>query len=59
MQINVRIVSQYGQQRIFPDCPTAELFCSIAGSKTLTDGAIRDIKALGYSVNVVQDVRTL
>lgn len=59
MQINVRIVSQYGQQRIFPACHTAELFCSIAGAKTLTDSAIRDIKALGYTVNVVPIAQTL
>ena len=59
MQINVRIISQYGQQRVFPACPTADLFCSIAGSKTLTDSAVRDIKALGYIVNVVQDLKTL
>jgi hypothetical protein len=59
MEIKVRIVSQFGNQRIFPACDKAELFCAIAGSRTLTDAAIKAIKALGYAVTVVQDVKTL
>ena len=59
MEIKVRIISQFGNQRIFPACEKAELFCSIAGTATLTDAAIKAIKALGYAVTVVQDVKSL
>ena len=59
MEIKVRIVSQYGNDRIFPVCEKAKKFCSIAKTSTLTDEAIKDIKALGYKVEVVQDVKTL
>ena len=59
MEIKVRIISQFGNQRIFPACETAELFCVISGTTTLTDEAIKAIKKLGYTVSVVQDVKTL
>lgn len=59
MEIKVRIVSQFGNQRIFPACDKAELFCTVAGTTTLTDAAIKSIKALGYAVTVVQDVKSL
>ncbi|MES3022759.1 MAG: hypothetical protein V4857_14370 [Pseudomonadota bacterium] len=57
MEIKVKVVSEYGKQRVRPVCAKAELFCSIAGSKTLTDSQIQDIKALGYAV--VQEAQTL
>ena len=59
MEIKVKIISQYGNQRIFPACAKAELFCKIAGATTLTDDRIQAIKALGYAVTVVHDVQTL
>ena len=59
MEIKVRIVSQYGNQRIFPICEKAKLFCTIAGTTTMTDAAIKAIRALGYAVSVVQDIKTL
>lgn len=59
MEIKVRIVSQFGNKRIFPACEKAELFCKIAGTTTLTDAAIKAIKSLGYTVSVVQDVKSL
>ena len=59
MEITVRIVSQFGNKRIFPACEKSELFCNIAGTTTLTDATINAIKALGYVVAVVQDVKTL
>ena len=59
MEIKVRIVSQFGNQRIFPACDKAELFCVIAGTTTLTAAAIKAIKALDYAVTVVQDIKAL
>lgn len=59
MEISVRLVSQYGNERIQPACEKAELFCRIAGCKTLTQNMVRDIKALGYRVNVLPNVAEL
>lgn len=59
MEIQVRIVSQFGNERVFPACFKAEEFCKIAGTATLTPQAIKSIKALGYVVNVAQDVKSL
>jgi hypothetical protein len=59
MEIQVRIVTQYGNKRIQPVCETAKRFARIAGTSTLTAEAINEIKALGYRVIVVQDVTEL
>jgi hypothetical protein len=59
MEIKVRIVSQFGNQRIFPLCEKAKLFCEIAGTTTLTEHAIKAIKKLGYTVSVVQEIKSL
>lgn len=53
MQIEVSIRTVYGARRIDPECDKARLFANIAGTKTLTDDAIEQIKALGYTVRVV------
>jgi hypothetical protein len=52
----VKIGQQYGQRVIHPANETANIFCRIAGSKTLTQRLVDDIKRLGYSVEVVQDL---
>lgn len=51
--IKVVLAQQYGQEVIRPVCPDAELFCEIAGTKTLTRRMIHQIKSLGYRVEVV------
>ncbi len=52
----VKLASQYGQQVALPANEQAELFCQIAGIKTLTP-RVRDlIKKLGYRIEVVQDL---
>ena len=55
MNITVRIRSVYGIETVYPACPAAELFAKIAGTKTLTRHALRDIAALGYQINVEQE----
>lgn len=55
MKITVRIRSVYGIETVYPSCPTAELFAKIAGTKTLTRHALRDIAALGYQINIEQE----
>lgn len=53
MRIRVVLGNQYGQQVIRPASVEAELFCQIAGTKTLTKQLIEQVKALGYRVDVV------
>jgi hypothetical protein len=52
--ITVVVKDQYGCQVVHPACPKAQAFASIAGTKTLTHQAIKQIKALGYAINVQQ-----
>ena len=52
MEIAVIIGHQYGQEVIRPACPTAEIFCEIARTKTLTRQLVEQIKRLGYTVRV-------
>ena len=41
MFIIVKIVSEYGQNRVYPVCKRAKIFATIAGTKTLTDQAVK------------------
>jgi hypothetical protein len=59
LTIQVRIVSQYGNERIFPVCDNAKLFADIAGDRTLTMANIQRIKKLGYTVEVIHKVTKL
>ena len=52
MKITVRAEKNYGIEVIYPHCKAAELFARIAGTKTLTAHALRDIAALGYTIEV-------
>jgi len=56
--ILVSIRKQYGQDVIHPESREAELFCEIAGTKTLTKPTIDRVKALGYKVTVMQTLPT-
>jgi hypothetical protein len=52
MTITIKIKNVYGSTTYYPVCPRAQLFASIAGTKTLTQAAINDIRSLGYAINV-------
>lgn len=52
--ITVSIKHPFGQERIYPVCPTARAFCELTGTKTLSRQNIKSIKALGYAVIVEQ-----
>ena len=52
MKITVRIKHVYGIERIYPVCEKAEIFCFLAGSKTLNKSDISKIEQLGFSVEV-------
>jgi hypothetical protein len=50
--VTVRIANNYGQRAVYPACDTARKLADLIGTKTFTDRAISQIKALGYSINV-------
>ena len=50
MQIIVTVKSVYGNDLIYPVCPSAQKFAQIAGTKTLSLQNLRQIEALGFSV---------
>lgn len=52
--ITVEIKQVYGNEVIYPVCENSKLFAQIAGTKTLTRNTLRDIKALGYAIEVKQ-----
>jgi len=54
MEILVDVKYVYGQELVYPICPTAKLFADMLGTKTLTKQALAYIKKLGYKVAVVQ-----
>lgn len=43
---------QYGKAVYYPICDKAKVFANIAGTKTLTNDAVRRIKELGYKFNI-------
>ena len=52
--ITVRITNNYGQRAVYPVCDTAHKLAALIGTKTFTDRAIEQIKALGYTFQVQQ-----
>jgi hypothetical protein len=54
MKILVEVRQVYGEEKIYPLCPTGKIFTEIAGTKTLTRKTINLIKDLGYLIEVKQ-----
>lgn len=50
--ITVEIKDVYGSRVVYPACESAKAFARIAGTKTLTPAALREIEALGFSIEV-------
>lgn len=55
MTIQVRIQMNYGNKTVYPVCEKAKIFAQMLGQKILTSSDIAFIKALGFSVEVVQE----
>lgn len=53
--IKIKYRRAYGNEFLEPLCETGKYFARLTGTKTLTRQAISIIKALGYTVEVVQD----
>lgn len=56
LEIKVLIGHQYGQEVIRPACEKAEMFCQIAGTRTVTRKLVEQVKRLGYTVTVIQNL---
>ena len=52
MNITVQIKSNYGNRAVYPACDTSRKLAALIGTKTFTDAAIEQIKALGYVFTV-------
>jgi len=50
-QITLHLKNIYGRTLAYPGCVDSSLFARIAGTKTLTGACLRDIEALGYTIN--------
>lgn len=50
--ITVEIKDVYGSRVVYPACESAKSFARIAGTKTLTPAALREIEALGFGIEV-------
>ena len=48
--ISIEVRSVYGQNKAYPVCADAHLFAQMLRTKTLTRDALKDIIALGYTV---------
>jgi hypothetical protein len=55
-EIDVEVRNIYGVTTHYPACPAAEVFARLAGTKTLTAHALRDIKALGFQVHYCTNI---
>jgi hypothetical protein len=51
MTITIELKWQYGNCAFYPLCETSKRFAQIAGTKTLTQDALRIIKSMGYTIN--------
>ena len=54
MKITIRADKNYGVETFYPSCDKSKIFARLAGTKTLTRHALRDIAALGYEIEVQQ-----
>ena len=50
--ITVEIKDVYGSRVVYPACEAAKAFARIAGTKTLTPAALREIETLGFAIDV-------
>lgn len=54
MKITIRADKNYGVETFYPVCDQSKIFARLAGTKTLTRHALRDIAALGYQIEIEQ-----
>jgi hypothetical protein len=54
--IYVTIKYNYGKRAVYPVCDMAQNLSRIAGTKTLTERTIKEVKELGYTVKVLSEI---
>lgn len=54
MNILVRIANNYGNRAVYPVCETAQKLAALVGCKTFTERVLKQIRDLGYIVEVQQ-----
>jgi hypothetical protein len=57
--LKVKIRNVYGQDLVYPACESSKLFAFLTKSQTLSDGARRTIKQLGYVFEVLPEVKNI
>ena len=50
--IKISVKNVYGRETIYPACKQSAFFAALAGTKTLTEDALRLIRAAGYEITV-------
>ena len=53
-EVTIEVKDVYGKQMFYPVCDKAKVFADLAGTKSLTEGAIKQIMKLGYKINTTQ-----
>lgn len=51
--LQVTVKNVYGVERIYPYCEKSEIFAILTNSRTLSENAIKWIKSLGYTFEIV------
>ena len=64
MELKVQLTHAFGCTHIRPDCEKSKIFARIAGTTkgsrpTLTQSVVDDLKLLGYTVTVTNNVTEL
>jgi len=58
-KLKVKIRNVYGKDLVYPVCNKSKLFALLTNSQTLSDGARRTIKELGYTFEVLPEVKNI
>jgi len=52
-EIKVRVKNIYGNRSLYPACIDSQLFCDIAGTKTLTPSLVALLSKRGWTITEV------
>lgn len=58
-KIQIMLKNVYGTEQAYPACEKAKVFAEIACTKTLQPHTLRQIKRLGYEIEVVANTGRL
>jgi hypothetical protein len=52
-EIKVRVTNVYGNRTLYPACVDSQLFCDIAGTKTLTPSLVELLSKRGWKITAI------